>query len=64
MSKTLEMVQNRPQKHRGWLKFRYKVLYIFQKYLEGTKTVSAIDLFLKFSNFTSAGRLTSLNIND
>jgi hypothetical protein len=29
---------------------------IFQKFLEDTKTVSAIDLFLKFPNISSAGR--------
>jgi hypothetical protein len=29
---------------------------IFQKFLEDTKTVSAIDLFLKFSNISLAGR--------
>jgi hypothetical protein len=41
----LEMVQNRPKKTRGWqnIKNRQKVPYLFQKYLEGTKTVTAID---------------------
>jgi hypothetical protein len=45
------MVQNRPPKPRGWLKYLKSLEnpLISQKCLEGTKTVTAIDWFLKFS---------------
>ena len=46
MSVTLEMVQIGTKSSGGIknIKNRSKVPYLFQKYLEGTKTVSAIDL--------------------